>query len=283
MAPSRKAGFTLVELLVVIAILAVLMSLLTVAIDRAVYQATLAICGGGGQRGIATGVTRYSFDHKRSYPYRAVVQNPDIIGEGRHHKIAAPSYDDRPTMMSYVDLKTLVDPFCLKVDLSPTLESAVAHVYASYELWYGFNYIGLKGSKRVGDRVEWTGDAALPPAAVSLLVADMYVVMRDTGYAGNYSHPDLADNFTQYRTQDELMSWGAVQTISIWGGGGANTRFTDRNFAYDDGSVERLTNLVVKGGIAAPTWDSRLTPLPYRPAGSTTAPPTHQATYVPKR
>ena len=54
--PIRN-GFTLVELLVVITIIVILLALLAPALDKAIYQAELAVCG-TRVRAIATGCTR---------------------------------------------------------------------------------------------------------------------------------------------------------------------------------------------------------------------------------
>ena len=62
-----RPAFTLIELLVVITIIVVLLALLTPAVDRAIYQAELTVCG-TRLKGIATGNLAYAADNKRSYP-----------------------------------------------------------------------------------------------------------------------------------------------------------------------------------------------------------------------
>src|SRR5688572_22045336 len=60
-------GFTLVELLVVITIIAILLALMMPAMDKAIYQAELAVCA-SNQRQTATGLYVYAMDHRRWYP-----------------------------------------------------------------------------------------------------------------------------------------------------------------------------------------------------------------------
>src|SRR5688572_26873229 len=67
LAPSR--AFTLIELLVVITIIVVLLSLLTPALDKAIYQAELAVCG-ANIKGAYGAITTYAMDNKRRYPHR---------------------------------------------------------------------------------------------------------------------------------------------------------------------------------------------------------------------
>src|SRR5687767_12600186 len=73
----RRGGskaFSLVELLVVVTIITVLMALLAPAMDQAIYQAELAVCG-ANQRTTAGAVTLYAAGNKRSYPYRPGVRD----------------------------------------------------------------------------------------------------------------------------------------------------------------------------------------------------------------
>ncbi len=62
-----KNGFTLVELLVVISIIAVLLSLLVPAMDKAVEQSQLVGCF-GNQHAIAQAQSLYHHDFKHYYP-----------------------------------------------------------------------------------------------------------------------------------------------------------------------------------------------------------------------
>src|ERR1051325_206342 len=63
----RTNGFTLIELLVVVTIIAVLLALLTPALDRAMYQASLAVCG-SRLHGIANAALIYAMNSKKLYP-----------------------------------------------------------------------------------------------------------------------------------------------------------------------------------------------------------------------
>jgi len=65
---QRNSGFTLVELLVVITIIVILLALLTPAMDKAIYQAELAVCG-AKLNGIAAGVTLCASANRRHYPH----------------------------------------------------------------------------------------------------------------------------------------------------------------------------------------------------------------------
>src|ERR1051326_1919489 len=127
-----QRGFTFVELLVVVTIIVILISLLSPAIDRAIYQAELAVCG-VDMRGIGAAVTTYASDFRRNYPRRAHVQDTD---EGRPSllTVGTPNFvDDRPALTAYVSLKLMLDPLAGQVDLVNTLNTS--WVYSTRQLW----------------------------------------------------------------------------------------------------------------------------------------------------
>lgn len=90
---TRARAFTLVELLVVVTIIVVLLSLLAPAMDTAIYQAELAVCG-TSQRATAAGAIAYAMGSARRYPDRAGVReraawNPAWIYNGNEALNAA--------------------------------------------------------------------------------------------------------------------------------------------------------------------------------------------------
>src|SRR5687767_2102205 len=97
--PAVSKGFTLVELLVVIAIIVVLLALLTPAMDQAIYQAELTVCG-TRTRAIAMGALDYAGANRRAYPYRKGVQDKNTA-QWQPHSLNSSGgsksvHDDRP-------------------------------------------------------------------------------------------------------------------------------------------------------------------------------------------
>src|SRR5207247_947120 len=98
---KSRNGFTLVELLVVVVIIAILLSLLAPALDKAIYQAELAVCG-ANLHAIGAGASIYTMDYKKVYP-----------GVGRFTNSAAQaindwdnsSFDLRPVIRGYMGIK----------------------------------------------------------------------------------------------------------------------------------------------------------------------------------
>ena len=62
-------AFTLIELLVVITVIVILLALLAPALDQAIYQAELAVCG-SKLRAVATSALSYAVESKRHFPHR---------------------------------------------------------------------------------------------------------------------------------------------------------------------------------------------------------------------
>src|ERR1051325_1350647 len=102
-APGRARAFTLVELLVVVAVIVVLLSLLAPALDKAVYQAELTVCG-THLHDIAVGVHQYTFQFKRQYPYRNGVQTQGSWTPQMLAATQSDSVDDRKPLRGYINL-----------------------------------------------------------------------------------------------------------------------------------------------------------------------------------
>src|ERR1051325_11645311 len=97
-------AFTLIELLVVITIIVVLLALLAPAVDKAIYQAELAVCE-TNLHGIGAGGIIYTQDFKRRYPYRPGHSNGGGNQQARiKNTDARLPYDDRPTIDKHIAL-----------------------------------------------------------------------------------------------------------------------------------------------------------------------------------
>jgi prepilin-type N-terminal cleavage/methylation domain-containing protein len=246
-------AFTLVELLVVIAIIAVLLALLTPALDKAIYQAEFAVCA-ANQRSIGTNVLGYAYDNKRKYPVRpgvmvtsgtnttigvSAVWRPNALkGDGR----AVTNFlDDRPAFKKFMSLKSLVCPLSGKFDIdAPETYQRDDCVFANYNLWFGWRWLPtLSGMFKIGDRWEWNDDK------FNILVSDRdeYDV-ASPGYSDT-SHPD-EDRILNNRIYQGFKATGANAAVtagtnfwaSSWVVGGTYKRGKmDMNFLFQDLSV----------------------------------------------
>src|SRR5688500_458542 len=144
-------AFTLIELLVVITIIVVLLSLMTPALDKAIYQAELAVCA-ANLKGIATASQVYASGNRRAYPRRTTLEGGGTCTEQLNWGGVddPPTRDDRPLLATILSInKNLIDPFCEPTDLTHTdIENGS---YASYALWFGWAYDGQAGMKKLGD------------------------------------------------------------------------------------------------------------------------------------
>ena len=253
--PHVSRAFTLIELLVVITIVAVLLALLTPALDQAIYQGELAVCA-ARIKGTCGGVIAYTFDHARRYPDRPGLRNV----RWKTMAIAGAGYDDRRPIRSYVQInKQLLDPLVDEVDLEAPdshNNTSPTNVYASYSLFFGWQYDhggpgggapAEQGMFKLGDRFHWEG------APYALLVSDSD---ETVDYS---SHPDRDGRMTNLRLQDgsevsgtrpgELtLASDQLYTVSRWQSPGGITRgLVDMNYGYTDASVRRV-NAIRRGG-----------------------------------
>jgi prepilin-type N-terminal cleavage/methylation domain-containing protein len=253
---GASRAFTLIELLVVVTIMVVLLAMLTPALDKAIYQAELAACGAKEKAQISS-LTLYAMDYRRSYPDRPVVDargswRADWIRYDTNHD---PNYDDRPKLNRYMDINGL-----LNCSLRQAVDYEIAggdedpHVlYAAYSLFYGWSFMNgagtnLRGLKRLGDRFVWNaGSAADRNYYFSVLSADVDVLWDGNFY--HSAHPDdqglLGPIFAQ-GVPSGVLGLESKETASFYAAYGAaaiNRGTVDRNFAFTDGSVERLDDL----------------------------------------
>src|ERR1041385_1821345 len=153
-------GFTLIELLVVISIIVVLLALLTPALDKAVYQAELAVCA-ARLKGIDTSVTVYAAQFKRYYPWRPGVHDSGAAWvEIQLYNAGSPvfsdgiTYDDRSSFSAAFDINAfLTCPFTGKVDYVNS--KSTTFINSAYSPWFGFGFPGEPGMFKLGDRFGW--------------------------------------------------------------------------------------------------------------------------------
>lgn len=139
---TRTRAFTLVELLVVVTLITVLVSMLTPAVERAMYHANLAKCA-SNLKTIASAGTLYASDNHGRYPLRV----NQSTGERFHqdpiqisNTFTGPPYDMRPMLTPYTSLDAFVDPLSHKVDLRPeaTDQPLPSVVFATYYVFFGW-------------------------------------------------------------------------------------------------------------------------------------------------
>ena len=242
--PSTPA-FTLVEMLVVITIIIVLLSLLTPAMDRAMYVAELTTCA-ARLKAIATGVTAYASGNGRAYPYRPTLQpgatwrRPNCIYDTQF------GLDDRPYFRDSFPSNTLLDPLCGKIDLRNTPPGN--YVFSNYELWFGMSFAtanGGRGLLRLGDRLEWKDNSrgAVYDGRFDVLASEEDLIEPSYNYRSCVSHPDV-EGLTRPEVHNGggyiLSRWVLYSEVPVAVPRGP----IDANFACADGSVIRIDNVL---------------------------------------
>jgi prepilin-type N-terminal cleavage/methylation domain-containing protein len=247
-------GFTLIELLVVVTIIVALLSLLTPALDRALYEAELTLCG-AQLKTVSTGLQTYAMDHRRRYIHRQGLEQ----GGGWDVSILHPGVtsqawagtggggasvgDLRLQLSGYLVLnKHLLDPFVEPVDIEASLNET--YTYGSYHIFAGWKYINSSGMMRLGERFGWSG------RRYTVLAAD-----SDHFNLPSYamaSHPDDTGALINRKFQDQELVTGAAFGVTTgtnvtlsWYDPDTDTGWPprgliDRNVAFTDGAVERF-------------------------------------------
>ncbi len=230
-------AFTVVELMVVITIIAILLALLTPALDKAIYRAELLRCQ-TNQKGIVSGVQIYATDFKRHYPYRPYARN-GVAGSPKRISSSGVVNDTRRLLRPYVSINGHLNcPFTpTKADYDNSTANTI--VETSYSLFFGsqFKEEGtggalLKGMFRLGDRWEWEN-------RMFNVVSVDYDALDQTLAVTYTSHPDGEGAGAPQVRQDEagVAGTGNVHTFTRWIFTGYKRPPIDTLYALADGSV----------------------------------------------
>jgi prepilin-type N-terminal cleavage/methylation domain-containing protein len=269
---GRPQGFTLIELLVVVTIIVVLLALLTPALDQALYQAELTVCG-ANMHGVAAGAISYAANNARNYPSR-----PGVNDLGKPNQLTdawaggeAAGKDDRPVINGYIPYSAFNEPLGDTLRFDPEDTDDDAFVYSGSLLWYGWQYKDGSthaGLKKLGNRFSWAGTNQFGVAGrwrFDLLAGDHDMISVVNGGFIN-SHPDLDGSGYLWTRNNEYESQGTLglgldrgfkYVFSRWNSR-PNTSHergpVDMNFARTDGGVYRLSQV---------KWDDeRVTSIP---------------------
>ena len=246
-------GFSLVELLVVITIIVILLALLAPALDKAIYQTQLAVCG-ARLKALGGSAMTYAFDSRRAYPHRRIVQQG---GGYWTNQLTNNNFDDRLVLRSHFVLNAMLnDPFTRAVDYENFAKDPGGRptwAFSAYDLWFGWRWVGMKAMARIGDRFTWVVPSAMGTAEYSfdLLATDMDWQTPD---ALNFiaGHPDAEPHAMHQRRMDNqsydptsesasfATSAGTLLAWAWWDVRGVRRGPVDRNFAHQDGSVGRM-------------------------------------------
>jgi prepilin-type N-terminal cleavage/methylation domain-containing protein len=275
-----RFGFTLVELLVVVTIIVLLLALLAPALDRAIYQAELAVCG-SQMRSLSGASLLYAMGQRRAYPGRDE-RSSDSAMEIKQ-RVNAPglatgtggTFNVPGLLESYIGVRAWVDPFLqgagLRIEEAMQDPDAVLmpgyHYYPDWGTANNFiTRMTRMGQKLIFDAPE--GDTR----RFGIIVADRDARMNEN--AGNNSHPDKASVQHLWGYQEGGNPWlgmgdaapfagpttGNVY-VAWWRGARARTGLLDNHYALDDGSILRLNDVPIVR-VFSPQDDPRITFLP---------------------
>jgi hypothetical protein len=223
----------------VITIIVLLLALLTPALDKAIYQAELAVCG-GKLKAIASSVTAYTFDYRKWYPFRDLpptrpgVGNPEFVSPFQLYR-PVNTFDMRPPLRGIMDIDRMLQCPMTDDDLDLDHDRPEDLTLSSYAMWWGWYYqlgvdppqgsgaLKYRGLFRLGDRFEWERDT------YNLLVGDWDLYQASAG--AQASHPDDRNVLTLFTSRAELS------------GGIAERGMLDLNYAMTDNSVARFNGV----------------------------------------
>lgn len=238
-------GFTLIELLVVITIIVVLLAMLAPALDKAIYEAELTVCG-AKLRGLGGGLVTYAMGYQRRYPQRT-----GLVGGGRRcielritwwpdGPLGGANGDDRPFLQPLIPINvTLNCPLTKAVDLETT--DPASQIYSPYARWYSWRFGQQKGMFKLGDRFEYGGERFRVLASDCESVSGMDSIQA--------AHPDKDGILTSVAQQNAPAGFlDRTWTFSRWevaAAGNLKRGTMDRNFLYEDLSVSRYNDLIL--------------------------------------
>jgi len=236
---ASHIAFTLVELLVVITIIVMLLALLAPAIDRAIYQAEMAVCA-TRLKGIGTGATLYAMEFARRYPHRRVIREHDFVKPNTLRDQA----NDVPVLQGHFDINGAFNcPFTRDVDWEASQPNTILEV--DYQLWFGWRwrFNGThKGMDRIGDQFSYTEGGV--KHTWDYLASDVDFQFDGDPGALN-THPDHEGTMVPQVVQDgpTFVLPIPVYTLTRWVIEGTHRGRVDQNYMVTDGSVGRIVDL----------------------------------------
>jgi len=259
----RRYGFTLIELLVVITIIVVLISFLIPALDTAIYQAEMAVCG-SNQHNIASTALNYALDHKKQYPYRNGVQTQVNWSARTLANTTSPHLDERKVLRGYFSLNGHLNcPLTGEVDIDGAGGRSVnvagqasaygTQVAASIDMWFGWRWVGDQGMRKIGDRFAYTTTGANSQRITEYfdLLGGDFSIVKDGAFS-YASHPDKDGVLFNQVFNDADNPFNAqpfLFTMAWWRDINNKRGPVDLNFVYQDGartSVETIPHRLIR-------------------------------------